>query len=280
MSDLMYALHWRDVVDLLLLVFVAYRILAVFRGTRAVQMLIGLSGVILVTLAARGLDLVPHGWILDNFWTFWVFAFIVLFQPELRRALTRLGQGRLVQGLIGRSRQERAHVVDEIVTATEVLAGRRTGALIVLERGTGLRQYAELGVGLDAVVTADLLITIFLPPSPLHDGAVLIQGSRLVAAACFLPLSRSFHPGRPLGSRHRAALGITEETDAVALTVSEETGRVSLAVEGAFEAVADMSELRRRLNEHLGGAPATEGRGSLLRGVRRILLRANPGRAE
>ena len=143
-------------------------------------------------------------------------------------------------------------MANEVVRATESLASRRIGALIVLERATGLRQYAELGVALDALVSADLLMSVFLPYSPLHDGAVFIQGERVVAAGCFLPLSRNTQIGRALGTRHRAALGIAEETDAIALVASEETGRLSLAVAGRIEAVEDADALRRRLNELMG----------------------------
>jgi diadenylate cyclase len=275
LKDFFTTFHWRDTLDILFVCLVIYRIFVVFKGTRAVQMLVGLGVVVAALALARQLDLPMLGWVGEHFWSFWVIAFVVLFQPELRRALTRLGQGQLVQSLFGGSRDERTHVVDEIVTAAEALSTRHAGALIVLERGTGLRQYAELGVGLDALVSADLLISIFLPPTPLHDGAVLIQGARIVAASCFLPLSRSLHPGRPIGSRHRAALGITEETDAVAVTVSEETGRVSLAVEGIFESPATMDEMRRRLHEYLGDAPVAESRGSFLRAARRLLLRAS-----
>ena len=275
MKGFIATVRWREVLDILLVGVVIYRIFVVFKGTRVVQMLVGLGVVIGAMLLARELEFPMLGWIADNFWGFWVIAFLVLFQPELRRALTRLGQGEILQSLIGGSREERAHVVDEIVTAAEVLAGRNVGALIVLERGTGLRQYADLGVNLDAVVSADLLISIFLPATPLHDGAVLIQGSRVVAASCFLPLSRSPHPGRSLGTRHRAALGITEETDAVVVAVSEETGSLSIAVEGVLESIADVNVLRQRLQEHLGEAPVREPRASWLRSARRLLRGAS-----
>src|SRR6185503_3256066 len=142
--------------------------------------------------------------------------------------------------------------VQEVVRATESLAGRRIGALIVLERATGLRQYAELGVALNALVSSDLLTSIFLPYSPLHDGAVFIQGGRVVAAGCFLPLSRNMQIGRALGTRHRAALGIAEETDAIAVVASEETGRLSLAVAGAIETLDDAAALQRRLGQLMG----------------------------
>jgi diadenylate cyclase len=160
-----------------------------------------------------------------------------------------LGQARFLRAFIGASRAERAHLADEVARVTEALAGRRIGGLIVIERTAGLRQYAELGVPLDAVVSSDLLETVFLPQSPLHDGAVLIEGTRVSAAGCFLPLSRTAAVARPLGSRHRAALGISEETDAVAVVVSEETGRTSLAVDGRIEWPADQGALEARLVE-------------------------------
>jgi diadenylate cyclase len=212
-------------------------------------------------------------WLLDNFWSFWVIALVVLFQPELRRTLARMGQGGLVQTLFGGGGEERAQVVDEIVNAAESLATRRIGALIVLERSTGLRQYAELGVQLDALVSADLLISVFLPYSPLHDGALFVHGNRVVAAGCFLPLSRNTQVGRALGTRHRAALGISEETDAVGIVVSEETGRIAVAVEGQIETPLDVDALRARLNHLAGGEVEPAAQESFWRGVRRMLPR-------
>ncbi len=245
------AFRWRDALDILLVAALIYRVLTLFRGTRAVQITIGLGVLAGAAMGARALELTSLGWLLDHFWSFWVVALIVVFQPELRRALGWIGQGRVLQRLIGDSAQG-ARVANEVVRATESLASRRIGALIVLERATGLRQYAELGVALDALVSADLLMSVFLPYSPLHDGAVFIQGERVVAAGCFLPLSRNTQIGRALGTRHRAALGIAEETDAIALVASEETGRLSLAVAGRIEAVEDADALRRRLNELMG----------------------------
>ena len=205
MSDPLAAFRWRDALDILLVAIVIYRILVMFRGTRAVQMMIGLGALAAASLLARQLELYSTVWLLDNFWSFWVIALVVLFAPELRRALASLGQGRVGQALLGASGEERAHVTDEIVSAVESLSGRRIGALLVVERSTGLRQYAELGVPLDAQVSADLLVSVFLPYSPLHDGAVFIQGTRIAAAGCFLPLSRNLEVGRALGTRHRAA---------------------------------------------------------------------------
>lgn len=273
MNEAFAAFRWRDVIDIALVAVVVYRILVMFRGTRAVQMLIGLSCLVAGSLLARRLELYSTQWILDNFWSFWVIALVVLFQPELRRALARVGEGRLASTLLGVSRAERAHVIDEIVDAVESLTARRIGALIVVERSAGLRQYAELGVAVDGLVSADLLVSVFLPYSPLHDGAVFVQGSRLVAAGCFLPLSRNLQIARSLGTRHRAALGISEETDAVGIAVSEESGRVTIAVGGHIETVRDLAVLRSRLGE-LIGAPAPAPGSGLVRGVRRLLSRA------
>jgi diadenylate cyclase len=249
MRDVLAALRWRDVLDIVLVSLIVYRLLVAFRGTRAAQMLIGLGVLLGASFVARRLELYSLGWLLDTFWAFWAIALVVLFQPELRRALARLGRGQFLQAVVGSSRAARAQLVDEITRAAAVLAGRHIGALIVIERTGGLRQYAELGVPLDAVASGDLLESLFQPVSPLHDGAVLVEGTRIAAAGCFLPLSRTPDIARALGSRHRAALGISEETDAVAVVVSEETGRTSLAVDGRIESPIDETALRRRLYE-------------------------------
>jgi diadenylate cyclase len=252
MNVVLGTLRWRDVLDILVVAALIYRVLTLFKGTRAVQITIGLVVLGGATIVARAMQLTSLTWLLDHFWSFWVVALIVVFQPELRRALGWIGQASLLQRLTGSA--ERAQVVEEIARATDALATRRIGALLVLERATGLRQYAELGVALDALVSSDLLTSLFLPYSPLHDGAVIVQGGRVVAAGCFLPLSRNTQLGRALGTRHRAALGIAEETDAVAVAVSEETGGLSIAVSGRIEPVADADALRARLGELLGAA--------------------------
>ena len=249
MSSVVGAVHWRDVLDILVMAALIYRVLTLFRGTRAVQITIGLGVLGVAAVVARTLNLSTLMWVLDHFWAFWVVALLVVFQPELRRALGWIGQASLLQRLTGGA--ERAQVVEEIVRAADSLAARRIGALIVMERATGLRQLAELGVALDALVSSDLLTSLFLPYSPLHDGAVIVQGGRVVAAGCFLPLSRNTQLGRALGTRHRAALGIAEESDAVAVAVSEETGGISIAVSGHIESVSDATALRERLQELL-----------------------------
>jgi diadenylate cyclase len=249
MRNLLAGIHWRDALDVFLVALIVYRLLVAFRRTRAAQILLGLGVLLAGGLVARHLELSMIGWLLDTLLASWVVLLVVLFQTELRRALARLGQGKFLQAIVGSSRAERAELVDEIVRAAVTLAARRIGALVVIERTGGLRQYAELGVPLDAVASADLLESLFLPNSPLHDGAVLVEGTRIAAAGCFLPLSRTPDIARPLGSRHRAALGISEETDATALVVSEETGRTSLAVDGRIESPIDEGALRRRLYE-------------------------------
>ena len=252
MKGVLAAFGWRDALDIALVAVILYRILALFRGTRAVQMLVGVGVLVIASVAARALELHSLGWLLDAVWSFWVVALVVLFQPELRRALAWIGQGEGLRSLLGGAGTDSTRVVDEIASVTGSLADRRIGALIVIERGTGLRQYAELGVALDALVSADLLTSVFLPYSPLHDGAAFIRDDRVVAAGCFLPLSRNVQVARQLGTRHRAALGITEETDAVAVAVSEETGRISIALDGRMEGLVSPEALRSRLLELLG----------------------------
>lgn len=258
MWPLLQSFRVRDAIDIVVVAVVLYRVFVMFKETRAVQMLLGLGGLMVASFLARHFELFSTSWLLDNFWSFWVLALIVLFQPELRRALTQLGQSRIFQGMALGAREERSHLIDDVIKAADALASKRIGALIVLERTTGLRNYAELGVPLDAVVSADLLVSLFLPYSPLHDGAAFIRGDRVAAAGCFLPLSRNTQLGRAMGTRHRAALGLAEETDAVVLVVSEETGRVSLAVDGQMESPLDREPLRRRLAElfSIGEAPA------------------------
>ena len=268
MRNVLAAIHWRDALDVFLVAVIVYRLFVVFRGTRAAQILLGLGVLVAGGLVARRLELATIGWLLDTFLAFWAVLLVVLFQPELRRALARLGQGQFLQALVGSSRAERAELVDEIARAAVTLAARRIGALIVVERTGGLRQYAELGVPLDAVASADLLESLFLPSSPLHDGAVLVEGTRIASAGCFLPLSRTPDIARPLGSRHRAALGISEETDAVALVVSEETGRTSLAVDGRIESPIDEGALRRRLEELVAGEGLPAPRAAFWTGLR------------
>ena len=243
------AFRVRDAIDIILVALVLYRVFVMFKETRAVQMLLGLAALMAASFLARRFELYGTSWILDNFWSYWVLALIVLFQPELRRALAQVGQNPFFRVVTRAGREQQSHLLDEVAKAAQSLARKRIGGLVVLERATGLRNYIELGVPLDALVSADLLESLFLPYSPLHDGAVFIRGGRVAAAGGFLPLSRNAQLGRTMGTRHRAALGLSEETDAVVLVVSEESGRISLAVEGHMESPLDSEALRRRLAE-------------------------------
>jgi diadenylate cyclase len=273
MNQVLAGLRVRDLVDIAIVAFVLYRVLLVFRGTVAIQMLFGLGFLMAARFAARQADLRSLSFVLENFWAFWVLALIVLFQPELRRTLAQAGRSRLLQRVVGQGSAERRQLLQEIVRAVDALAAKRIGALIAVERQVGLRAYAELGVPMEAVVSAELLGSLFQPGSPLHDGAALVQGDRITAAGCFLPLSRNLGLSRTLGTRHRAAVGLSEETDAVVVIVSEETGVISLAVDGVIERGLALERLQERLDALLGAGESVAGR-SFLAGVRRFTARS------
>lgn len=268
MSDVLAAFGWRDAVDIGLVALVVYRLLVTFRGTRTAQMLLGLGVLAAASLLARRAELHTVQWVLDQVWAFWAVALIVLFQPELRRTLARVGQGALLRNLFTARDAESARVIEEIARTADRLAARRIGGLVVVERTGALRLYEDLGVPLDALVSADLLESLFLPASPLHDGAVLVRGTRVVAAGCFLPLSRRVQLGRQLGTRHRAALGVSEESDALAVAISEETGRISLAVDGEILSMPDAATLQARLDELVRGGPPAPAAARLGLGLR------------
>jgi diadenylate cyclase len=258
-------LSWRDVLDIALVSFLIYELLLLIRGTRAVQM--ALSGGFLIGLffLSEWLQLETVNWLIRNLAAYVVVAIIVLFQSDIRRALAHFGRAPFFRYF------ERAtstdETLEELVTAATTLSARRIGAIMVVERQIGLRNYIEGGIPLDATVTYDLMATIFQPGSPLHDGAAIVQGDRVAAAACFLPLSVNPRVSRELGTRHRAAIGLTEENDAVAIVVSEETGIISLAIAGDLERGLTADALRLRLRALLGGR-----RGRLRRTAQRDVL--------
>jgi len=239
---------WLDVVDVLIVAFIVYQLLQFIRGTHAVQMALG--GLVLVILywASQWFNLETVNWLLRTFLPYVVFGIIVVFQTEIRKVLAHLGKTPLL-GAFATTRTE--EVIDEIVLAATTLAAQRTGAILVIEREMGLRSYIETGIALDALLTYDLLISIFNPGTPLHDGAVVIQGNRVAAAACFLPLTVNPGLARELGSRHRAAIGVTEDTDALAVVVSEETGGISVVVGGNIRRNVDGRALKQALLEAL-----------------------------
>ncbi len=238
----------RHVFDVLIVAYVLYRGMLLIRGTRAVRMAIGLLVMFVAYIVARQLELRTVDWVLSNVFTYFVFAILILFQSEFRKALSSLGRTAFFRDLAAPIAKE---PFDDVISAATAMAKARRGALIVFERHVGLRNYIDQGIPLDATITYDLLFSIFHTQTALHDGAVIIQGDRLAAASCFLPLTTNPRLSRDLGSRHRAAIGISEETDAVTLIVSEETGGISLAVDGKIIRRLDAASLRRRLKDLL-----------------------------
>jgi uncharacterized protein (TIGR00159 family) len=249
--------NWRDLLDILVVSVLIYEVLKLIRGTRAVQMALGAAVFVgLFFLSVWG-HLETVNWLIRTMAGYLVFAFIVLFQSDIRRALAHLGRAPFFRYFAKEESAEES--IEELVMATNLLSGKRTGAIIAIERQIGLRSYIEGGIPLDAVMTYDLLLSIFQPESPLHDGAVIVQGDRIAAAACFLPLTVNPRLSKELGSRHRAAIGLTEENDSVAIVVSEETGNISIVADGQIERSLDADTLRRRLRSLIMQRPGKTG---------------------
>lgn len=238
---------WINALDILLVAFLIYQFLVLIRGTRAALMLVGVAAVAIAFYLSRLGDLTTLNWVVSILLPYAVFALIVVFAVEIRQGLARLGR----KLTVGRGRISETDAYEDIVLAANLFSQTQTGALMVLEREIGLRTYIESGVPLDAQLSYDLLATIFRPSAPLHDGAVIIQKDRIAAAACFLPLSMNPVLSTQQGTRHRAGIGVTEETDAIAVIVSEETGGISLAVGGKIERNLTIKQLRDRLGELL-----------------------------
>jgi diadenylate cyclase len=246
MIELLRQFRWQDLVDVVLMSIILYRLLLIIKGTKAVQMIIGLGVLLLASLLSRYFELYTVDWLIQSFWAQIVLAIIILFQPEIRRALAQMGETHLFKTLTS---AEELKSLEEIVRATIALANRKIGALIAIERDTMLGDFIEIGTPLDAKVSKEIILSIFHPTSPIHDGAVVIRGNRIIAAGCFLPITMGPDISKSLGTRHRAGLGLSEETDAVILIVSEETGTVSMAVEGKLERHLDMGTLRDVLTD-------------------------------
>jgi diadenylate cyclase len=244
------AMTIRSVIDILAVAFVVYQLLQIIRGTRAAHILAGILTVIVIYEIAARTGLEALRTLLASLAPYSAIAVIILFQNEIRRTLARLGRRRLFG-------YQRPESTDEILLALSSFAREKIGALIVLERDIGLRTFIESGVRLDAHVSRDLLLSIFLPGTALHDGAVIIQKDRIAAAACFLPLSTSSTVSSKVGTRHRAGIGITEETDCLAIMVSEETGLISVAAFGELERGVTIDRVDKRINEHFGVARVT-----------------------
>ena len=241
---------WWDLLDIAIVSVLIYQLLLHIKGTRAAQMALSSGLLIGLFFLSRWLQLETVNWIIRNLATYLVIAIVVLFQSDIRRALAHFGRSPFLR-YFDRSRRTDETLEELVVTASN-LAAKRTGALIIVERQIGLRNYIEGGIPLDAVLTYDLMASIFHTGSPLHDGAVIVQGDRIAAAACFLPLSVSPRVSRELGTRHRAALGLTEENDAIAIVVSEETGNIGLVIGGKLTRGVSPDNLRTELRSLLG----------------------------
>jgi uncharacterized protein (TIGR00159 family) len=245
MLELLANFRLQDAVDIAIIAFVVYRIIGLIRGTRAARMLIGLLIVFLTYLSSQFFDLYTLNWVLDNFLSSFLLVIVVIFQHDIRRALTQVGS----RPLFGGDSRMAGQDLEEIVRSAVTLASRRIGALIVLEREVGLNEYVEGGTALDARISKELLSSIFLATSPIHDGAVVVRNGRITAAGCFLPLTTNPNVSKTLGTRHRAAIGLTEETDAVVIVVSEEEGSISLVHEGRITRNVDAGTLRNTLQK-------------------------------
>jgi uncharacterized protein (TIGR00159 family) len=249
MLELLKHFRWTlDLLDILLVAFIVYRILLLIKGTRTVQMLVGLAVLLVVYVASQVGGLFTLNWLLENFLSSIILVIVVIFQNDIRRALMHMGRNPF---FADQSFREEDKAIDELIRGCTSLAGRRYGALLVIERETGINDFLEVGTELDAKISADLLSAIFHPQSPIHDGALIIQRGRLTRAGCFLPLTQNPSVSPRLGTRHRAAIGLTELVDAVVIVVSEETGKVSVVVSGKMTRDLDSITLRKVLRRLL-----------------------------
>jgi len=242
---------WWDVVDILAVSILIYEALKLIRGTRAVQMAVGSLLVLALFYVSQLFPLQTLNWLIRNALVYVAFAAIVIFQSDIRRGLAHFGRAPFFRYFT--RQQATDETIEEIVVAATMLSEKKVGGIVALEREIGLRNYIESGIPLDATLTYDLLLTIFKPGSPLHDGAVILQEGRIAAAACFLPLTVNPRLSRELGTRHRAAIGLTEESDAVAVVVSEETGIISITLDGQIERGLSADTLRERLRQLIQG---------------------------
>lgn len=240
--------NWNAGIEILLLTVAIYYAYLYFRGTRGARILTGVAIVFIVlTLVSQLLNLTVISWLLRSLSAFIAIALVVIFQPELRRVMTELGSGRLFFA----SATQKKETIDIITETVFELSNRQVGALIAIERDTGIRSFAESGVNLDSEISQELLLTIFYPKTPLHDGGVIIREERIQAAACVFPVSQREDLDRTFGLRHRAGLGISEESDAVAIVVSEETGHISICYRGRIERGFKVGQFEKRLSELL-----------------------------
>jgi diadenylate cyclase len=255
LADLTWNQWLKDIIDVAIVSYIIYKLILLVRGTRAVQLLKGIFVLVATWAVSTWFDLYTLKWLMNQMFTFGVVSILIIFQPELRRALEQLGRGKL----FGRSTVVERDVnekITEVIKAIQYMSKRKIGALIVFERDTGLNDYIESGIHMESRVSSELLINIFIPNTPLHDGAVIIRGGQIMAAGCYLPLSENPFISKELGTRHRAAIGVSEVCDAVSVVVSEETGQVSLAVGGLVVRDIQEESLISKLYEELNPKPA------------------------
>lgn len=250
-----------DIIDILIVSYLIYKLLMLVRGTRAIQLLKGFMVIVVAWLLSTYFELQTLEWLMSQAFTYGVLAIIIIFQPELRKALEKLGSGRFFLGSVNLEEQLVTNVITDITKAASYLSTRRIGALMVIERETGLTDYIEAGTQINAILTSELLTNIFVPNTPLHDGAVIIQKDKIMAAGCYLPLSENPYINKELGTRHRAAIGMTEISDAIAIIVSEETGHISISINGQIERGLTDEKLRNKLLSELN--PPLKQTGSL-----------------
>lgn len=253
-----------DLIDILIVSFIVYRFLLIVQGTRAVQMLVGISAMAILYWISLSYELYSLNWLLKNYFDYFFVILIILFQDQIRSALISFGEARI----FGRKKYSLFdQQIEEVVIACSALSREKTGALIVFEKNHGLLNYSLTGTRLDSKIHSDIIYAMFQHNSPLHDGAIIILGSKIQAAGCFLPLSKNVEIDRHLGTRHRAALGITEITDCVVVIVSEETGRIGLTQKGMFYQISSEDELRKNLKSMLLSDELTITQGDIRPGV-------------
>lgn len=244
-------------IDILLVWFVLYKLITVIRGTKAVQLLKGIFVIVVVRVVSELLGFNTLAWIMEQVMLWGVLGIMIIFQPELRRALEQLGRGKLFARGNLQEDEERNRLVEAVTKSVSYMAKRRIGALITFERETGMGDYIETGIPMDSNLTSELLINLFIPNTPLHDGAVIIQKNRIAAAACYLPLSESPFISKELGTRHRAALGVSEVTDSITVVVSEETGAISVTTNGELQRDLELDEFSKIIRREWFGEKET-----------------------
>lgn len=255
LKDILINIQIKDLFDILIVSFIFYRLYLLIKETRAEQLMKGILILLFITKAAEFSKLHSVSWLLNNTIKAGMFALVVVFQPELRRILEHLGQAKFISPNMKASRGDTEKVIDELVEGCSSLSRQKIGALIVIERKTGINEVIQTGTFLDADISRQLLINIFIPNTPLHDGAVVIRKNKIIAAGCFLPLTENKFLNQELGTRHRAALGISERSDCISVVVSEETGAMSVAISGKLRKGLKEDELRKQLVDSLMEEP-------------------------